>query len=146
MVIVKSVVQDIQRFNLTLLLSNETTVFSNYEREYCSRKGSPVASLAGIWCAKAALMDALAQFAGFPAYAIAEFEIRHEQNGRPKLELSDRITLWCEQKSITFDVSISHAGEYAAAIALIRSPDEGRPEGDVFSQKIDRLYQTMVQL
>jgi phosphopantetheine--protein transferase-like protein len=146
MVIVKCVVQDIKRFNLILLLSTETAVFSHYEREYCSCKASPVASLAGIWCAKSALMDALAQFPRFPPYAIADFEIRHEPHGRPKIELSDRLMRWCQRTGVTFDISISHAGNYAAAVILVRSLNGNLPQSSSFSQEFDSLCQTTAQL
>ncbi|MGG6265199.1 holo-ACP synthase [Leptolyngbya sp. AN03gr2] len=126
MLIVRNSVQKVHRFSSNALSDYDTAFLSDYEYQYCSRKANPAASRAGIWCAKAALIEAINELytceatAQFFPLERTEVEIRHELNGRPKVELSDRIKQWCDQQGITIEVSISHAGDYAAAGVLIR--------------------------
>jgi holo-[acyl-carrier protein] synthase len=118
--IVKSVLRSIHAIDIRKAASDET-FFSSYEHQYCFSKPNPFPSLAGIWCAKVALTNAIAQFPQVPIYPFSGVEIRHEQTGRPRLEVSDRVLkLWCQQQEMCFDMSISHAGEYAIATILIR--------------------------
>lgn len=71
-----------------------------------------VQSLAGMFAAKEAVMKALSVGAG----KWKEIVIKHDENGRPRVELISSIA-----KPLSFDVSISHTENTAVAqfVALI---------------------------
>lgn len=76
--------------------------FSPYEISYCLLKENPRASFAGLFAAKEAIFKLDNRFSRIP---FSQIEIVHNEAGRPMYG--------------TFDISISHAGEYAVAIAVV---------------------------
>lgn len=75
--------------------------FSPREISYCLLQHDARISLAGLFAAKEALIKADNSLAGVPFNA---FEIEHDKNGKPFFK--------------NFTLSISHAGQYATAVAF----------------------------
>ncbi|WP_146141243.1 holo-ACP synthase [Stenomitos frigidus] len=122
MLVIKSVIQAIVDINRTLLLS-DVEYFSSYERSYCLSKTNPLASFAGILCAKAAFMSAIAHSA-HPDCTFADVEVRHSATGRPWIGLVGPLAQWCQEQRLAIDTSISHSGEFAAATVLLYSTQQ----------------------
>ncbi|MBI2024687.1 MAG: holo-ACP synthase [Candidatus Harrisonbacteria bacterium] len=80
-------------------------IFTNLEIEYCLGKKDPYPSFAARFAAKEAIVKAV----GGTIYKARQIEIRKGSSGRPMVKLQGR-------KKIL--LSLSHDGEYAAAIAL----------------------------
>lgn len=118
---IKSVVESIEEFNRNLVMLRDVEIFSSYERHYCFRKSNPLPSLAGIWCAKEAFCQAIADFPEFPPCLWADFEVRHNVSGRPWIRLNNSLTNVCQEQGLAIDLSISHAGLFAAASVLLYS-------------------------
>lgn len=80
-------------------------VFSVYEIEYCFSFQDPSIHLAGVFAAKEAASKAL----GVHLYPYIEFEVRHDEHGKPELY----------HKGIKSEllISISHTHDHAVAIA-----------------------------
>lgn len=78
-----------------------------------------LAHLAGIFAAKEAVMKAL----GIAAGEWQNIEISYEQNGRPKVHLGQvgvsNNALPNQSRAPEIDVSISHAGGFALAVAVV---------------------------
>ncbi len=96
-------------------------VFTPSERAYADGKADPVNTFAGMFCAKEAVSKALKYGFGNGLMPI-DIEIGHEPDGSPTViahgaaeKLLDR--LFC-------DVSITHDGDYAIAIAILRKRSE----------------------
>ena len=68
-----------------------------------------VATLAGMFAAKEAVMKALKMKAG----DWHKIEIKKDENGRPEVKL-----LELDKRVMSRDMSISHDGEYAMAVAI----------------------------
>ena len=68
-------------------------------------KNTESSHLAGVFAAKEAVMKAL----GLPAGNWHQIEISYDKNGRPKVHVSGK-------RSKKYDLSISHAGDYAIAV------------------------------
>lgn len=100
------------------LLGNRA-VFSADERAYCERKRDRVASLAGLLCAKEALLKSVYGFADPPALTYRDLEIDHAVDGRPVVRPGARLAGWLAGRALAIDVSISHSGDYAMATAVI---------------------------
>lgn len=87
-------------------------MFSTYEWEYASKK-QIAQTLAGIWCAKEAVVKALSQN-GF-SVSIQNIEIKHNADGVPYVS---------EIHKLNFDlnkikISISHTKNFATAVCLV---------------------------
>ena len=89
--------------------------FTPGEREYILSKANAAQSAAGIFCAKEAFVKAMG--AGIGSFSLQDMEVRHEENGRPILELSGR----AKEELCGADVlvSIAHTGDLATAQVLI---------------------------
>jgi phosphopantetheine--protein transferase-like protein len=80
--------------------------FSEAERRYCLAKSQPHLSLAGRFCAKEAVVKALAG-----KVTIEDVEILNCSSGEPEVRIK-------KKKRKDVKVSISHTEEYAVAFAL----------------------------
>ncbi|MEZ4364429.1 MAG: 4'-phosphopantetheinyl transferase superfamily protein [Kofleriaceae bacterium] len=111
-------VQSIAELRAKPALLGNRAVFSRYEREYCEGRRDPWASLAGILCAKEACFKTLFGFDEPPSLTYLDVEIRHGENGRPRLQPGERLRVWLAANALTVDLTISHSGDYAMATAL----------------------------
>lgn len=86
-------------------------MFNQYEWEYAMAKPNPSQTLTGIWCAKEAVVKAL-----YPLRQvfIKDITIRHKDTGEPYVELNSE-----DGESRSIHISISHAKDYATAVAFI---------------------------
>jgi holo-[acyl-carrier protein] synthase len=88
--------------------------FTDRELEICAGRAE---SLAGRWAAKEAVMKALG--AGIGEVALTDIEIDRGDSGRPAVRLSGTAAARAGSWGLThWDVSISHDGEYAIAVAV----------------------------
>jgi holo-[acyl-carrier protein] synthase len=103
-------VVDIARLRAALLRtpSLELRLFTESERAYCRAARDPVIHLAGTLAAKEAVIKAL-RLGSLAAWG-ARVEIARDPGGAPRALVGDR----------TLDVSISHDGPVAVAVALAR--------------------------
>lgn len=86
-------------------------MFKKYEWEYAITKANPSQTLAGIWCAKEAVVKALNPI---KHVFIKDITIKHRETGAPYVELnSDEIN------ATSIHISISHAKDYATAVAFL---------------------------
>jgi holo-[acyl-carrier-protein] synthase len=99
-----------------VLLGNRA-LFTPYERTYTRDKDDPWPTLAGLFCAKEACVKALA--AGPDDFGFLEIEIRHREDGRPRVAASGRLGRWLGERGLRLDVSISHSKDYAMAVATL---------------------------
>lgn len=87
-------------------------MFNKYEWEYAITKANPCQTLTGIWCAKEAVVKA---FAPYKRIFIKDIAISHKPSGQPYVVLySNGIKI----KDI--QISISHAKDYATAVAFLK--------------------------
>jgi holo-[acyl-carrier protein] synthase len=93
--------------------------FTTAEVDYCSSKNDSDACFAGTFAAKEAVFKALAlEWTG--PFTWRWVEIQRDSNRRPSVVASEQLlTLRNDLRSATIAVSITHAGEYAAAVALL---------------------------
>ena len=85
-------------------------LFTEREMQYCRQKQDPAASFAGKFCAKEAVIKASSFSLG-----MKEIEIIREDSGKLSVYIRGQ-----KEESIT--CSISHTGEYAAAVVQIDNP------------------------
>ena len=93
--------------------------FSADERNYCRQKREPLSSFAGLLCAKEAFIKAVKGISQFPSFGFSDFELSHSPNGRPLIVLHGILADWCRARDVDVDISISHSGDYAAAMVLV---------------------------
>ncbi len=84
-----------------------TENFTQAETAYATRQPDPRTTLAGLWCAKEAALKCGAEFATLRP---AQIEIRHDESGRPQLEV--------DGSAVACEISISHAGTSAVAVCI----------------------------
>ncbi len=84
--------------------------FTASERAYALRQPEPRATLCGMWCAKEALMKCGPEFASLSP---AQIEVRHDENGRPRISI--------EGTELAAELSISHTAECAVAVCVRHS-------------------------
>ena len=103
-------VVDVARFRAALARSPrlETNLFTASEREHCRATRDPVLHLAGTLAAKEAVIKAL-RLGSLAAWGM-RVEITRAPDGSPRASVGDR----------TVEVSISHDGPIAVAVALAR--------------------------
>ena len=87
-------------------------LFSDYEWEYALKKVKPHQTLAGIWCAKEAVVKA---FSNTEILSIKDINIVHSKNGAPKVKI---LKTKLNQK-YEVHISISHSKQQATAIAIL---------------------------
>ncbi len=109
-------------------LSNEHFLKDNYsegEREYCKKSFNSIASLAGLWCAKEAVLKAMSNFKPHEkivrefAQNVDEVEIFHSEVGCPLIKLKGKLEQRRQERVIQeIKISISHSEQFAIAVAI----------------------------
>ncbi len=101
--------EKIKRFaNLEQKNTFVTTNFTKNEIKYCFLKTNPAIHLAGIFCAKEAIIKTMAG-----KIHMREIEITHAKNDKPEVKIN------CANKiKDKFKVSITHTTDIAIATAL----------------------------
>ena len=87
-------------------------IFTKREMDYCFLKKDPAPHLAGRFCAKEAIIKALASM-GIHTIARNAIEIINTAKGVPKVVVLKR------GKKLKIQISISHARDYALACAVV---------------------------
>ena len=107
-------IEDIARFEKIYVRKNQVLrrLFSIYEWEYAQKKIKPCQTLAGIWCAKEAVVKA---FSTIELLSIKDVNVRHLENGSPYVIFINSKNA----QKYEVNISISHSKQYATAIAAI---------------------------
>ena len=90
-------------------------MFSSNELDYIKSRNNNVDTIAGMFAAKEALLKSLKL--GMDSYPFTDIEILHYGTGIPFIKLNNSILNDYGNK--TFDVSISHDGDYAIAMIIV---------------------------
>lgn len=108
-------IENIERFkNLSAHLVER--VYTKNEIEYCKTHTNSHIHLAGMWCAKEAVVKAFNDL----NLAISEIEILHQSNGAPYINITEKLQQYFNNKNIkNIHISISHTDTIATAIAMI---------------------------
>ena len=85
-------------------------MFNKSEWYYAKDKANPSQTLAGIWCAKEAVVKALYSM---EQVIIKDVIISHKSNGQPYAKIKN-----VNFKKESIKISISHTQDYATAIAI----------------------------
>ena len=106
-------IEEVNRFKRLLIIKPELVkkIFTQYEWEYASQKNT-AQSLAGIWCAKEAVVKALSALN--LDIAITDVFIGHRKNGVPIVLKINNVNI----DSQKIKLSISHTKVNAIAIAI----------------------------
>ncbi|MFT7251313.1 MAG: holo-[acyl-carrier protein] synthase [Flavobacterium sp.] len=106
-------IENVSRFKNLFINKNKLLkkMFNESEWNYAIAKANPPQTLTGIWCAKEAVVKAL-----YPNHQvfIKNITIKHKNTGLPFVEINCK-----EVNSKLINISISHAKDYATAVALI---------------------------
>lgn len=87
--------------------------FSDYEWEYAKTKVKRSQTLTGVWCAKEAVVKA---FYNICPILVQDVELKHHSSGLPYVfSISNKKLL----SKYQINISISHAKDYATAVAII---------------------------
>ena len=100
-------------------LLGSRAVFTSGELAHCQARIDPVASLAGLLSAKEACIKVLSAFEQLPGISFLDLEIHHTASGRPYLRAGNKLAAWLAKERLELDVSISHTGEHAMAVAIV---------------------------
>lgn len=94
-------------------------IFTQYEIEYIRRVAKSYTRMAGIFSAKEAFLKATG--VGVKnGISLLEVEIRHEESGRPYLNLMGNAKATLEKMKLNnVDISISHTDNIATAICIL---------------------------
>ena len=93
--------------------------YSKEEQEYISKKQNKAETLAGIFCAKEALLKALGMGIG-AGLDLKDISVLHNTDNKPKIDITAKVFYYLEQKNCNnISISISHDGEYAIAFCVI---------------------------
>lgn len=90
-------------------------VFTEGERRHYADKGCKAQTLAGMFCAKEAVVKALG--CGFGAVNITDIEVTHNGQGKPGVVLHN--LAFEHAKGRTAHISISHCKDYATAVCIL---------------------------
>lgn len=86
-------------------------MFNASEWEYALTKANPPQTLTGIWCAKEAVLKAVYSI---EEVFIKDITIQYKASGEPYVDFKNDVL-----KSKSVKISISHAKEYATAVAIV---------------------------
>jgi phosphopantetheine--protein transferase-like protein len=112
-------------------LSNEDFLqrnFTEQEISYCRAKPDPIASFAGRWAAKEAVIKAISNAAPYrenlwqgAAAPLKDIEIIPSPSGAPQVVLHDHADKVAQSLGVTIiNVSITHDGDTATAVVNVR--------------------------
>ncbi len=94
-------------------------IYTPYEIGYINKTNSRTQRMAGIFCAKEAFLKALG-IGVRNGIDLLEVEVRHEESGKPYLQLSDKVRIKLATKNAkNVAISISHTSEISTAICVI---------------------------
>lgn len=110
-------IQSLDEFSAASHLCESDLCFTDAERAHgeTARAGA-VASLAGIFAAKEALLKALPRR---PFCYWDDIEVCHDSSGRPAFRFYGDLAQWLQSSGWRATPSISHSGTYAAAVAVV---------------------------
>lgn len=113
--------QDIQRIEdlaRTSELRTPGVFFTDAECAHAGRSSAPVATFAGLFSAKEALFKTLPEdlTSGF---FWSDIEVAHGRTGKPMFHLHGAIGRAFAERGWRAELSISHSGEYASAVAVV---------------------------
>ncbi len=111
-------VEEVDRFS-----EPDDRLFTAAELRYCSEQANPAQSRAGRWCAKEAVAKACDKYL---LVSLREIEITASPSGHPVALLSKR----ARQSGLSVEISISHAGRVAVAVAVAYQRDGLNKFGD----------------
>ncbi len=89
-------------------------VYTKLEQNICESKNPPSIHYSGKFAAKEAVKKALLSAKSFPIIAVKSIEIQNDNDGTPVVQIVKDGINYKQLK-----VSISHAGEYATATAIL---------------------------
>jgi holo-[acyl-carrier protein] synthase len=90
-------------------------LFTDSERAYAARKARPAMHLAARFCAKEAVVKALALEVWNPH----EVEVVREEGGAPAVRLSGRAAARASELGGSVVISLTHTREMAGAVAMV---------------------------
>tara|TARA_B100001250_G_scaffold318482_1_gene281121 strand:+ start:689 stop:1048 length:360 start_codon:yes stop_codon:yes gene_type:complete len=89
-------------------------IFSDSEQSYCNLKKEPFIHYGGRFAAKESIKKALLSSNKIKRISLSSIQVINDNNGAPHVKLINSKFFYKNLK-----VSISHAGEYAIAMALV---------------------------
>ena len=89
-------------------------VFTDLEQRICNEKATPSIHYSGKYAAKEAIKKALLSSKIFDKITLKSIEIKSDDSGVPIINIYNK-----DIDSENLKVSVSHAGEYATAIAIL---------------------------
>lgn len=92
-------------------------IFTATEIKYCQSKAFPAQHFAGKFAAKESLQKAIMASFDEIAVPLTHLEIINHADGRPQVQLSEKLAKQCAGMEI--EISISHVKEFAIAIAVV---------------------------
>ncbi len=101
-------IEEIGRFKLPKTHAFIRRIFTPQEASYAFARQRPEMHLCGIFCAKEAVRKAGVG----SSVLMRDIVISHQKNGKPMAKVAKK------GKIMSFEVCISHAGEYAVACAV----------------------------
>lgn len=109
-------IQHLPEFGRAQHLIQGDAFFSAEERRHAEHSPKPLESYAGMFCAKEALFKA----APLPQGARwTDIEVVHERGQAPHLRFHGALGTHFRDRGWTTHLSISHSGEYAAAVVAV---------------------------
>lgn len=91
-------------------------VFGNAEIEEFKKKNYNIASVCAAFCVKEAFSKAIGT--GLKGISLNEICTLHDKNGKPYIELSGKAKELAVSLKLSFEVSITHTRENAAAVVI----------------------------
>ena len=106
-------IESVDRFKKMLQLKRKLikNIFFESEYNYAISKINPEQSLAGIWCAKEAVVKSFSQI---KSLNIKDVEIICFKNHAPKVSIEK-----LEQNNFNISISISHTKNFATAVSVL---------------------------
>tara|TARA_B110000116_G_scaffold87306_1_gene75955 strand:- start:1581 stop:1940 length:360 start_codon:yes stop_codon:yes gene_type:complete len=89
-------------------------IFTKLEQNICDGKNSPSIHYSGKFAAKEAVKKALLSTKSYPEISLKSIEIQNDNDGAPLVNIIKDSIIYKQLR-----VSISHAGEYATATAIL---------------------------
>ena len=89
-------------------------IFSKIEQNICNTKASPSMHYSGKFAAKEAVKKAILSSKSIPTVPLRSIEINNDTDGAPLVQIDKN-----ELNYENLKVSISHAGDYAIATAIL---------------------------
>lgn len=112
-------VEDLDRWT-----TPDLRLFTADEIEYCAARSRPAESFAGRWCAKEAVIKALAGVAKLTTRDVA---VDVAGDGRPLA----KIPQYLRESGIEVHISIAHSSTSATAYAVASRPSQARSSGSL---------------